>query len=232
MENYVDKNDSEIRVQNKFMAKVYAWMAFALFLSAAAAFGTAFMAYANHEFARTLLSFGYIVLALVELILVWWLTASIRKISVFSATIGFLTYSILNGITLSSIFFVYRLDSIANIFVITALMFTAMSIYGAKTKQNLMSFGRYFTMGIIGIVIASVFNIFMRSSSLSWGISLISVVLFTGLTAYDSQKMMKVSQVARNDEVFAKASIVGALELYLDFINIFLSLLRLFGRRN
>ena len=138
----------------------------------------------------------------------------------------------LNGVTLSSIFIVYRLDSIVHIFVISALMFTAMAVYGAKTKQNIMSFGRYFSMALIGIIIASLVNIFLHSSSLSWGISFISVILFTGLTAYDSQKMLNVSRVARNDDVFAKASIIGALELYLDFINIFLSLLRLFGRRD
>lgn len=231
MENIASER-SELKIQNQFITKVYGWMSLALFISAATAFGTAIYASINTAFAQLLFGAGYLVLAITELILVWWLSASIRKISAFAATLGFIVYSVLNGITLSSIFIVYRLDSIVHIFVISALMFTAMAIYGAKTKQNLMSFGRYFSMALIGIIIASLVNLFLRSSSISWGISFISVVLFTGLTAYDSQKMLRVSQIARNDDVFTKASIIGALELYLDFINIFLSLLRLFGKRN
>ena len=106
-----------------------------------------------------------------------------------------------------------------------------MAVYGSVTKQNIMSFGRYLFMALVGILIASVVNIFLGSSALNTMISIITVVVFTGLTAYDAQKMIKASQYAEDTEVFKKASIIGALELYLDFINIFLAMLRLFGRR-
>lgn len=232
MDNYVSTQSVQVKEQNRFLARVYGWMAIALLISAATAFSTAYYARINYTFARSLFGMGYLVLIIAELALVWWLSASIRKISTFAATIGFLSYSVLNGITLASIFFVYRLDSIVSIFGISALMFGAMAVYGANTKQNIMSFGRYFSMALIGILIASLVNLFLRSSGLTWLISIGTVILFTGLTAYDSQKMLRVSQMAQNTDVFKKASIIGALELYLDFINIFLSLLRLFGRRD
>ena len=110
-------------------------------------------------------------------------------------------------------------------------MFAGMSIYGAKTKQNLMSAGRYLMMALIGLVIASVVNLLLKSSVLEWIISLVSVGIFTGLTAYDTQKMFKIARNSDDSDIFKKASVMGALELYLDFINIFIKLLRLFGRR-
>ena len=231
---------SVVKAQNKFLARVYGWMTLALCISGVVAFGTANMMVSSSGEPTALFSllfgnrFGFLVLALAELALVWWLSASIQKISAVAATIAYIVYSVLNGITLSSIFFVYSGASIATIFFISAILFAVMSVYGMLTKSNLNSFARYFSMGLIGLIIASLVNLFLRSSTVDWILSIVTVVLFTGLTAYDAQKMLRASQAAEGmaeTDVFKKASIIGALELYLDFINIFLALLRIFGRR-
>ena len=161
----------------------------------------------------------------------WWLTASIHKISSGAAFFAFILYSVLNGVTLSSIFLVYKIESIFMVFFISAGMFAAMAVYGTVTKSSLSSFGKFFAMALVGIIIASLVNFLLRSPMLDWFLSIITVVIFTGLTAYDAQKMLAVSGNASDDEMFRKASVIGALDLYLDFINIFLAMLRLFGRR-
>ncbi|MFI3257792.1 MAG: Bax inhibitor-1/YccA family protein, partial [Spirochaetales bacterium] len=175
--------------------------------------------------------FTFLFLIIAELVLVFVLVRKIRTMSVSTAGICFVVYAILNGVTLSSVLLVYTTSSIVQIFLITALMFGAMSVYGMFTKTDLTSAGRYLMMGVIGLVIASVINIIFRSSGLDWIISIATVVIFTGLTAYDTQKLMKLSVHADESENFRKVAIIGALELYLDFINIFLGLLRLFGNR-
>lgn len=220
---------SRVKEQNVFLSRVYGWMTAALVISGV----VAFLASTSETVIRLTIGngFGFIVLAVAEIALVWWLSASIRKISSGVAFGAFMVYAVLNGLTLSSIFLAYRIESIFMVFFVTAGMFAAMAIYGSVTKSNLMSFGRYFTMALIGVIIASVVNFLLRSSTLDWIISIITVVLFTGLTAYDAQKMLAVSKNSTEDDVFKKAAVFGALELYLDFINIFLSLLRLFGRR-
>ncbi len=215
--------------QNRFLAKVYGWMTLALALSAAVAFFTV-----RSQFLSNLIfgnGFGYLILAIAEIVVVIWLSAKINKISAKAATVAFILYSILNGMTLSSIFLVYNIKSIATVFVISAAMFLVMAIYGTFSKANILSFGRFFFMAITGLVIASLLNLFLKSERLDWIISIVGVVVFTGCTAYDAKKMLVVSQRAQNTEVFNKASIIGALELYLDFVNIFLYLLRLFGRK-
>ncbi len=222
---------SLIKEQNKFLARTYGWMALALIISGFTAFGTATYLTSIGEQAYTFFQIGFPVLAIAEIVLVWWLSASIRKISAAGATVAFVIYSVLNGMTLSSIFIVYQLSSLFTIFLTSAGMFAAMAIYGTFTKQNILSFGRYFFMALVGVVIASIINLFVRSSRFDWIISIVTVVLFTGLSAYDAQKMVRVSERAENSEIFKKASIIGALELYLDFINIFLAMLRLFGKR-
>ncbi len=222
---------SLIKEQNKFLARTYGWMALALIISGFTAFGTATYLTSIGEQAYTFFQIGFPVLAIAEIVLVWWLSASIRKISAAGATVAFVIYSVLNGMTLSSIFIVYQLSSLFTIFLTSAGMFAAMAIYGTFTKQNILSFGRYFFMALIGVVIASIINLFVRSSRFDWIISIVTVVLFTGLSAYDAQKMVRVSERAENSEIFRKASIIGALELYLDFVNIFLAMLRLFGKR-
>ena len=194
---------------------------------------TAFLAATNETIIRLTIGngFGFLILAVAELALVWWLTASIHKISSGAAFFAFILYSVLNGVTLSSIFLVYKIESIFMVFFISAGMFAAMAVYGTVTKSSLSSFGKYFAMALVGIIIASLVNFLLRSPMLDWFLSIITVVLFTGLTAYDAQKMLAVSNNASDDEVFKKVSVIGALELYLDFINIFLAMLRLFSRR-
>lgn len=221
-------NNSEQLVQRKFLTKVYGWMSLALLLSGITAFIVA-----NSPFLINLVfgnKIGFPLLAIGEIVLVWWLSASIRKISTMAASIAFLAYSVINGATLASIFYVFSLDSIIVVFLVSALMFIGMSLYGVFSKSDIMSFGRYFSMAIIGLIVASVINIFLKSSGFNWVISIVTVVIFTGLTAYDTRKMILVSQQADGSDMFQKASIIGALELYLDFINIFLALLRIFGK--
>ena len=220
---------AQVKVKNTFLSRVYGWMALALVISGV----TAFLAATNETIIRLTIGngFGFLILAVAELALVWWLTASIHKISSGAAFFAFILYSVLNGVTLSSVFLVYKIESIFMVFFISAGMFAAMAVYGTVTKSSLSSFGKYFAMALVGIIIASLVNFLLRSPMLDWFLSIITVVLFTGLTAYDAQKMLAVSNNASDDEVFKKASVIGALELYLDFINIFLAMLRLFGRR-
>lgn len=221
----------EVRAKNRFLSKVYLWMTAALAISG----GTAFVA-SNYEPLMGILfwhkGLGFMFLFLAELLLVYWLSASIRRISARTATIAFLVYSLMNGVTLSSIFLIYRIDSIFLIFLISAALFAVMAVYGSFTSSNLTSVGRYFGMALTGIIIASFANFLLKSSKLDWLLSVACVLVFTGLTAYDAQKLMRASSVAesQDEDVFQKASIIGALELYLDFINIFLALLRLFGK--
>lgn len=220
---------AQVKVKNTFLSRVYGWMTLALVISGV----TAFLAATNETIIRLTIGngFGFLILAVAELALVWWLTASIHKISSGAAFFAFILYSILNGVTLSSIFLVYKIESIFMVFFISAGMFAAMAVYGTVTKSSLSSFGKFFAMALVGIIIASLVNFLLRSPMLDWFLSIITVVIFTGLTAYDAQKMLAVSNNASDDEVFKKASVIGALELYLDFINIFLAMLRLFGRR-
>ena len=220
---------AQVKVKNTFLSRVYGWMTLALVISGV----TAFLAATNETIIRLTIGngFGFLILAVAELALVWWLTASIHKISSGAAFFAFILYSVLNGVTLSSVFLVYKIESIFMVFFISAGMFAAMAVYGTVTKSSLSSFGKYFAMALVGIIIASLVNFLLRSPMLDWFLSIITVVIFTGLTAYDAQKMLAVSNNASDDEVFKKVSVIGALELYLDFINIFLAMLRLFGRR-
>ena len=217
------------KISQRFIAAVYGWMVAALAISGIAAF-----AVFNSE---TLLyfifgsRFTFLGLIIAELALVFILSAGIRRMSFPVAAASFVIYSIINGLTLSSVLFVYTGTSIVRIFVITALMFGAMSVYGATTKSSLQSAGKYLMMALIGLIIASLVNLFMRSSSLDWLMSFVTVGVFTGLTAYDTQKITTAARYAQDNDDFKKIAIIGALELYLDFINIFLALLRLFGKR-
>lgn len=231
MNTYDSVKSTSVSEQNRFLAKVYGWMTFALLLSALTAYGTAVYAANNIQAFAAFFRGGFFVAAIAELVIVFYLSARINKISAAKATTAFIIYSILNGFNLSTIFFAYNITSIANIFAISAGMFLCMAIYGSKTKSDLMSYRKFFSMAILGILIATLVNFLLRSSGMSLVISIAAVVLFTGLTAYDAQKMLIISRQARDDEMFKKASIIGALELYLDFINIFLHLLRIFGNR-
>ena len=179
-------------------------------------------------FGNSIVFFGLII---AEFALVFFLSARIRTMSKSAAGIAFAAYSVVNGLTLSSVLIVYAETSVARVFVIAALLFGVMTVYGMTTKSDLMSAGRYLFMGLVGIIIASLVNMFLGSSTLDWIISLVGVALFTGLTAYDTQKVLHASASADGSEAFDKIAIIAALELYLDFINLFLYLLRLFGKK-
>ncbi|MGP1576161.1 MAG: Bax inhibitor-1/YccA family protein [Treponema sp.] len=212
-----------------FLTRVYGWMVAALAVSGISA--AVFMYSRPLQMLVYGNAFGFWILVLAQFALVTVLSAGIRKMSFPVAAAVFTGYSILNGITLSSVLFFYTTSSVVHIFIVTALLFGCMSLYGATTKSNLLSVGKYLMMGLIGIMIAIGVNIFLRSSPLDWLISFVMVIVFTGLTAYDSQKMMHIALYSQNNDQYKKLALVGALELYLDFINIFIALLRLFGKR-
>lgn len=216
---------SQDAVFSNFMQRVYQWMAMGLALTGLAAFFTI----GNPSILRFLMHGGMWVLFIAEFILVIWLTRSLQKISAQAATIGFLAYSVLNGMTLSSIFLVYTSASISSTFFITAMTFAGVSVYGWVTKQDLTSIGSFCGMALWGVIVASVVNIFFHSPVFYWIVSYCGVAVFIGLTAYDTQRLKAIHQSVANAP--EQLAIVGALMLYLDFINMFLFLLQIFGRR-
>jgi FtsH-binding integral membrane protein len=215
-----------------FLAKVFNWMAIGLGLTGLAAFLTVnSQTMLQLVFGNKMVFYG---LVFGELGLVFYLSARVQKISAQAATGLFLAYSILNGVTLSVILLLYTASSVAATFFVTAGMFGAMAVYGFVTKKDLSSWGSFLFMGLIGIIIASVVNIFLGSSMMSWMISGIGVIIFTGLTAYDVQKITRIGAqgiMDGGDAAIRKGAIMGALALYLDFINLFLMLLRFMGNR-
>ena len=217
-------------VEADFMQKVYLWMTFALTLTGFVAYRTT-----QSEFLLELIfssSFGFIGLILAELALVFWISSGIQRMSSNMAIGLFLLYSVLNGLTLSVLLIAYTGASVASTFFITAGMFGAMSVYGYTTKQDLSSWGNLLFMALIGLILASVVNIFLQSSGLYWLISYIGVLVFVGLTAYDTQKIKQLAaQVIVESEEGRKVAILGALTLYLDFINMFIFMLRILGNR-
>lgn len=172
------------------------------------------------------------VLALAPLGLVFFLSFRINHMSVGAAQATFWAYAALVGASLSSIFLVYTDASIAKVFFITAATFGATSLYGYTTKRDMTGIGNFATMGLIGILIAMLVNFFLNSPALDYAISVIGVLVFVGLTAYDTQKIKESYHESLGGEVLAKGAIMGALNLYMDFINLFLMLLRLFGNRD
>ena len=160
------------------------------------------------------------------------LAAAVDKMSVSTAMSVFVGYSVLNGITLSGLLLVYTGASVAMAFIICAATFMVMSIYGATTQADLTDLGRLSMMGLFGIIIASVVNIFMHSTAMEMIISYVGVLVFVGLIAYDTQKLKAMAQNLNNDEAYQKYAILGALTLYLDFINLFIMILRIVGVRN
>ena len=211
---------------SKFFSKVYLWMFIGLLTSGVVAYYTAVTESMLYFVSRY---FTFIII--LELIVVIAFSALRRKVSPLVAKILFLVYSIISGITLSSIFLVYEIGSIGMVFLSSALMFGLLAIYGYVTKTSLTSLGKILLFALIAVVIMSIINMFIGNSSFSIFISIVSIVIFLGLTAYDMQKLKAVYNYYENDEAeLSKASIYGALDLYLDFINIFLDLLRLFGK--
>jgi len=216
--------------ERSLFVSVYNWMAIGLVLTAVVAYGTlAYPPLLEAIFTNRVLFYG---LLIGEFGLVIALSAAINRLSSGAAAALFLLYSAINGLTLSFIFLVYTQSSIVSTFFITAGTFGAMSVYGAVTKRDLTSWGGFFFMGLIGLIIASVVNMFLHSEMIYWITSFIGVFIFVGLTAYDTQKIRRMSQAGFADEASRKKmAILGALTLYLDFINLFLYLLRIFGRR-
>lgn len=216
--------------QTAFINKVYAWMGGALLLTGIVAFLTA----SSPVLIEAVLGNRLVFYALLfgELGLVWYVTARIESISGVTATILFLLYSVLNGLTFSIIFLAYTASSIGTTFFITAGTFGVMSVYGYTTKRDLTSWGNLLFMALVGLIIASVVNMFLGNQFIYWITTYAGVLIFVGLTAYDTQKIkqMALSDFG-TDENLQKGALMGALKLYLDFINLFLFLLRLFGRR-
>ncbi|MGH2574798.1 MAG: Bax inhibitor-1/YccA family protein [Ignavibacteria bacterium] len=220
----------ESEVQRSFILKVYNWMTMGLATTALIAF--AMVKFVNIEMLIYRYPFVFYGLLFFELALVWGLSLAINKIPAVVAILAFLFYSAVNGLTMSVIFLVYTSSSIAYTFFITAFMFAATSVFGYITKIDLSRIGGFLMMALIGLIIASVVNIFVASSTLDWIISYAGVIIFVGLTAYDTQKIKNMSMgIDSSSEEGSKASIMGALALYLDFINLFLFLLRILGRR-
>ena len=224
----VSQTQAQVRV-NSFIRSVYNWMAGGLAI-------TGFLAYyvAHSSFAAVLKNSPGLLLVLIiaELAMVFSLAARVQKMKASTATSLFVGYAALNGVTLSGIFHVYTDSAITSTFFICAATFLACSVYGMTTKRDLTSVGGFMTMGLIGIIIASLVNMFFNIQGLSVIISYIGVIVFIGLTAYDTQKLkhMALSQPANvSSGVVRKGAIMGALALYLDFINLFLFLLRIFG---
>ena len=212
------------------MRKTFGWMALCLLITALAAMGVV-----NSGLFYQIASSGAMwLLIIAELVVVFVLSARIHKMSVTTATIMLIVYSALNGATLSVIFVVYSLGSIAKTFFITTGMFGVMALVGATTKRDLSKMGSILFMALIGLIIASLVNLFLRSSGLDWIISLIGVVLFTALTAYDVQRVKRLATETDlyDDTQVGRLAVISALSLYLDFINLFLYLLRFFGRND
>ena len=205
-------------------------MALALFI-------TGLMAYyaASSEQLRNLIfgsKFVFYGLIIGELLLVVYLSRAIQKMSQSTAIFVFLVYAVLNGLTMSVIFMIYTTASIASTFYITAGTFGVMSLYGYYTKNDLTKIGNLAMMGLVGIIIASIVNMFFQNDMMGWIITYLGVAIFVGLTAYDTQKLKEIGANGfRNGESMEKTAIMGALTLYLDFINLFLFLLRIFGDR-
>ncbi len=222
------RSDSTFR---SLLQQVYGWMAAGLALTGLVAW------YVSQSETMLALIFGqqfvFMGLILVQLALVMGLSWGLSRMSAAVATGGFVLYSAISGVTLAAIFLVYTTESIASTFLVTAAVFGAMSIYGYTTKSDLSSWGSFLFMALIGLIIASLVNIFLQSTAIYWVTTYAGVLIFVGLTAYDTQKLKRLSSTIneRDTETFQKMVILGALTLYLDFINLFLYLLRLLGKR-
>ena len=225
-----------------YMLRVYNYMAAGVFLTGIVAYVASSAAITTGPTgARVLTEFGQLiyvsplkwVIMLAPLAFVFFLSFRIYKMSVPAAQIAFWAFAGVMGLSLSSIFLVYTGQSISQVFFVTAAAFAALSLYGYTTRRDLSAWGTFLFMGVIGVVIASLVNLFLQSSALQFAISVIGVLVFAGLTAYDTQRIKDgYYEVMGDATAMAKGAIMGALNLYLDFINLFVMLLQLFGKRN
>jgi FtsH-binding integral membrane protein len=217
-------------VHGDFIRRVYNWMGLGLALTAFVALYTT----SNPRLLSLILGNPLVFFGLIigELILVVVLSAAINRLQASTATLLFFLYSAMNGLTLSVIFLTYTRASIASTFFVTAGTFGVTSFYGYTTQRDLTSWGSFFFMGLIGIIIASVVNIFLHSPMIYWVVTYAGILVFVGLAAYDTQKLKEMALAGfTDDETARKGAVMGALALYLDFINLFLLLLRIFGSR-
>lgn len=225
---YREDAQSTITVSS-LIQSVYIWMCGALAVTGLTAFYVGSSPAIMYKIYSTPGAFLGLIIA--EVVLVIALTAAINKLSALTATIMFLVYSVLNGVMLSSIFVVYEAGSIATAFFVTAGTFGVMAVYGSVTKTDLTKIGNICFMGLIGIIIASLVNIFLKNDMMEMITSIIGVIVFVGLTAYDSQKIKELLGNAEVNDSTQKLAVLGALTLYLDFINLFLYLLRFLGKK-
>jgi uncharacterized protein len=221
--------DAQLR-QSSFLSQVYAWMTAGLLVTAAVAAYTASAPSALNLIYGN--PFTIWILFIAQIGLVIGLSASIERLTPGAAVALFIGYAALNGLTLSVIFLIYTSTSIAQAFVATAATFLVMSFYGATTKRDLSTFGNLLVTALIGFVIGSIINLFWANSALYWLLTYLGIVVFIGLTAYDTQQIKRLSEQAQDDTAARRLAIIGALKLYLDFINLFLLLLRLFSSRD
>jgi uncharacterized protein len=237
--NATSKSYSKDEGLKQYMISIYNYMSLALFVTGFIAYfsstsetimGLLFSHSADGSMGFSLIGF---VVMFAPIILVFTLSAKINTMKVETAKILYWSYAVLMGLSLSTIFIAYTGESIARTFFISASMFGAASIYGITTKKDLSGFGSFLFMGVIGILIASVVNMFLHSSALMFATSILGVLIFTGLTAYDTQNLRRVyyASATNTAEQMTKIAIMGALNLYMDFINIFIMLLRLMGDR-
>lgn len=225
--------DEQLAMSSAFpvlMRKVYVWMTLALVITGFTAYGVATSpGVLQLIFGNQILFWGMII---AELALVIGVSAAINRLSLTTATLMFILYSVINGALFSSIFLIYTASSIATVFFITAGTFGVMALIGYTTKTDLTSIGKYLFMALIGLIIATLVNMFIKSEGFTYILSYIGVLIFVGLTAYDSQKIKQMLlQAPDAGEGAQKLALLGALTLYLDFINLFIYLLRIFGRR-
>lgn len=225
---YVDNTKTLVLVQSFFM-QVYGWMTSGLLATGILAYYTAHSPFLlSVIFGSKLVFYG---LLLANLGIVFVLSRAIQSLSATAASFLFFVYASLNGLTLASIFLLYTHSSIATVFFITAGTFGAMSAYGYLTKADLSKWGSILFMSVIGLVIATLVNLFLQSSTLMWLLTYAGVLIFVGLTAYDTQRLKEMAYSLDDEATAGKFAVLGALTLYLDFINLFLYLLRIFGKR-
>lgn len=229
----VSSRERELSMSAAFpvlMRKVYVWMTLALVLTGATAYGVATSpGVITALYSNSILLWG---LVIAEFAIVFGVSAAINRLSLTTATLLFVLYSVINGALFSSIFLIYTMSSIASVFFITAGTFGVMALVGYTTKKDLSSMGKILFMALIGIIIATIVNIFLKSSGFEMIVSYLGVLVFVGLTAYDTQKIKNMLMMAPDaSEASQKYALLGALTLYLDFINLFIYLLRIFGRR-
>lgn len=210
-----------------FITSVYGWMMLALLVTAI----TSVLVVSSEPLLQFIFGTQYMFLGLIflEFGLVWFISARIMKLSNLTATILFLLYAIMNGLTLSVVLLAFTGATITSAFLVTALTFGVMSAAGYFTKKDLSNFGSIMMMGLVGIIIATLVNYFLKSDALGYIITYVGVMVFVGLTAYDTQKIKNMAYQLEDSQL-KKAAILGALTLYLDFINLFLMLLRIFDR--